>query len=298
MSPLRIGMIGLDTSHCEAFASLLHEEGHPHHIPGARIAAAFPGGSQAFSLSRNRVAGVTETMQKKHGVQIRDSIEAVAADADAFLLESVDGRQHLAQFAVLAPLRKPVFIDKPLACSSADARAIADLAARHGTPVLSASAIRFAAGASGLAEPAAVRACEAFGPMSILDDYPGYFWYGIHSADLLFSYMGRGCREVTAIHQKEADVLVGKWSDGRIGTVRGLQYAGAPVGATVFTEKGTRHSTTLGEPPPYALLLQKVIPFLQTGVSPIDIAETVQVMEFLDAAGQSLAAGGKPVALP
>jgi hypothetical protein len=39
-SPLRLGMIGLDTSHAEAFVKRLNNPEHPEHVPGAKIVAA------------------------------------------------------------------------------------------------------------------------------------------------------------------------------------------------------------------------------------------------------------------
>jgi len=42
-------------------------------------------------------------------------------------------------------------------------------------------------------------------------------------------------------------------------------------------------------------MLNKVIPFFQTGKSPISIAESLEIIAFLEAASQSLANGGKPV---
>jgi len=54
-----IGMAGLDTSHVPAFAGLLHDSTKEYHVPGARIAAAFPGGSPDFDLSINRVGQFT-----------------------------------------------------------------------------------------------------------------------------------------------------------------------------------------------------------------------------------------------
>lgn len=296
---LRLGMIGLDTSHCEAFTGILHDDKNPHHIPGARVVAAVPGGSKLCNVSYSRVANFTKAMQEKFGLEMRDSIDALARDCDAFLLESVDGRQHLEQFTILAKYGKPVFIDKPLACSRADAEAIAALAAKTKTPVMSASAVRFAAGAGGgaLRTAAAIHSCEAFGSMGILEDYPTYFWYGIHSADLLFSYLGKGCREVRIIHEKDMDLIVGHWDNGRLGTVRGLRTPGAAFGATVFAEDGVRHAIAAGDPPYYAMLLRQVIPFFQTGKAPIDLAETVEIIAFLEAAGASLAQNGATVRL-
>ena len=115
MDTLKIGMIGLDTSHCPAFTKLLNTDSDPYHVPGGRIVAAFPGGSQLCSVSRDRVAGFTQSLRDELHVPMVDSIAELGKKVDAFLLESVDGREHLEQFRALAEFGKPVFIDKPMA---------------------------------------------------------------------------------------------------------------------------------------------------------------------------------------
>jgi len=299
MDDLRIGMVGLDTSHCEAFVNVLNYEDRPHFVPGGKIVAAYPGGSELCAVSRDRVGKFTEAMRDKHGVAICDSIQEVVDQVDAISLNSADGRQHLEQFEILAEYGKPVFVDKPLACSFEEAGRMADIASDRGVPLMSASSIRFSAGVIGLVgEGEKVGSCEAFGAMYILDDYPTYFWYGVHGADLLFSYMGRGCSTARAVHQEEMDLLVGVWDDGRIGTVRGLRFSQHQFGCCVFTDKSTAHGVASSEPPGYSLLLEQVMRFFQTGVSPVEIGETVEIMAFLDAAEASLAKGGEAVDLP
>jgi len=289
MGDLKIGMIGLDTSHCPAFCKLLNRPDDPHHVPGGRVVAAWPGGSQAFSASRDRVAGFTKQVAEDFGVKICDSIAEVASQVDAVFLESCDGRQHAQQFAQLADAGIPVFIDKPFACSVEDADEMAELSAKKNVPLMSCSAIRYAVGIGDLHDSGRTISCEAFGPAPILDDYPGLFWYGIHSAEVLFSFMGSGCEEVECYAGPEAVLVVGHWSDGRIGTLRGFQHEKLKkFGATLATDQGLFHSLAAGDPPYYAMMLKKVIPFFQTGQSPIDIEETLQIVEFLDAANRAL----------
>ncbi|HOS44334.1 MAG TPA: hypothetical protein PK794_11620, partial [Armatimonadota bacterium] len=69
-------------------------------------------------------------------------------------------------------------------------------------------------------------------------------------------------------------------------------------GAVALTSDGLKSAIALGTPPYYFRLLQRVVPFLQTGVSPIPDAESVEIAAFLEAAGQSLASGGMRVELP
>lgn len=128
---LQVGLVGLDTSHVVAFTTMLNDPTHEYYLPGVKVISAYPGGSDLFSLSRNRVRGFTEDLTGKYGVTLYDSIESLVKDVDAIFLESVDGRQHLEQFRQMV-IGKPVFIDKPFTTSTADARAIIRLATRPG----------------------------------------------------------------------------------------------------------------------------------------------------------------------
>src|SRR5512133_1211654 len=97
-SELKIGLIGLDTSHVVAFTQLLNDAKNEHHIPGGKVVIAFPGGSKDFELSWSRVGKFTDELRDKWGVKIVDSPEAVAQGCDLLFIESVDGRVHLDQF--------------------------------------------------------------------------------------------------------------------------------------------------------------------------------------------------------
>jgi len=294
MDSLKIGMIGLDTSHCPAFVNIINDADNEFHISGAKVVKAFPGGSELFSSSISRVEGFTNEL-KELGVEICGSIEATAEGMDAFFLESVDGRQHLEQFKILAQYGKPIFIDKPFACCFEDAKAIVELAKEKNIPVMTASAIRYGKGIDVLHDGSKVEACEAFGPMALLDDYRDYFWYGIHSAETLYSFMGTGCRQVQTTSTDTIDVIVGTWADGRIGTLRGNRVGANGFGCMLTIEGETKFALVSSEIPYYALMMKKIIPFFQTGVSDIPVEESLEVIAFLEAASQSRQQGGKVI---
>ena len=111
---IRVGIIGTDTSHVTAFTKLLNDKNDPAHVPGARVVAAFKGGSPDVEASRTRVDKFAAELKDKWGVEFVDSIEALAAKVDAVLLESVDGRPHLEQVRPVFGAKKRVFVDKPL----------------------------------------------------------------------------------------------------------------------------------------------------------------------------------------
>jgi len=291
MKTLQIGIAGLDTSHVGAFANLLHDSSNEHHVPGGRITVAFPGGSPDFPLSIDRVEKFTTDLRETHKVEIVDSLAALRGKCDAVMLESVDGRVHAAQFREVAEWGLPVFIDKPLAISVADAREIAKIAEEKQVRVTSASAIRFAEAfrftlAAGGDEP--LLGADLFGPMAFVDGCPGYFWYGIHSVEMLFAAMGPGCQEVMVASAESHDVLVGRWADGRLGAVRGNRAGNNSFGGTIHRKTGSlAFDLSTGKKPYYASLLEKVIPFLAGEAEVVSLPEMIEVIGFLDAANRS-----------
>lgn len=294
---LKLGIIGLDTSHVISFGEVFNDETNEFHTAGARIVRGFPGGSQKFSKSHTRVEGFTAQLQQK-GVEMVGSIDELAG-LDGYLLESVDGDQHLEQFRALTAFGKPVFIDKPFTCSFAEAKEIYELSRQTGTPFMTTSCLRYSAGVSDLLPAGAeVRGVQAFGPMDMLPDYRDYFWYGIHMAEIIYSYLGCGCKAVRSLHYKNYDQISGEWEDGRFGSILGNRCNSGDFGATLITNRC--HLSGQGNPNiPYMYSLSKyLLEFMKTGISPINPAESLEIIAFLEAASQSLARGGELVELP
>ncbi|MST01014.1 MAG: gfo/Idh/MocA family oxidoreductase, partial [Pedosphaera sp.] len=72
---LKLGIIGLDTSHVTAFTEILNNPQNKAHVPGARVVAAFKGGSADIESSASRVDGFTKTLTEKYGVKLYETIE-------------------------------------------------------------------------------------------------------------------------------------------------------------------------------------------------------------------------------
>jgi hypothetical protein len=295
--PLRAGIIGLDTSHVVAFTKLLNDPKAPPEVAGVRIVAAYPGGSPDVPSSIDRVPGYTKTLRETYGVEIVDSIEALLEKVDVVLLESVDGRPHLEQAKPVLAARKPMFIDKPVAGSLADAIAIYELAKESGTPVFSSSALRFGPGIAAMraGKLGPVAGCDAYGPCELEEHHPDLFWYGIHGVETLYTIMGVGCDTVARSSTEGSDVAVGVWKDGRIGTFRGIR-AGAPhdFGATVFGAKGIGPS---GGYAGYQPLVVEIVKFFKTGEAPVAPEETLEIFAFMEAADESKRQEGRPVTI-
>src|SRR5205809_1243133 len=229
---LRLGIIGTDTSHVTAFAKTLNDPNAADHVSGARIVAAYKGGSLDIESSRNRIDRFTTELKDKWAVKMVDSITGLCSLVDGILLSSVDGRIHLEQMRMAVACNKPIFIDKPLASTLADARAIAKVAKDAGVPWFSSSSLRF--GAVQKMRGAKLEGATTWGPGPLEEHHQlDLSWYAVHPIEMLYTIMGTGCEEVTRMSTPDADVIVGRWKGGRIGTVRALRPY-ATYGAVVF----------------------------------------------------------------
>lgn len=294
--PIRAGMIGLDTSHVIAFTKVFNDPAATGDVGAVQIVAGFPGGTDVPS-SRNRVGKYTEQLRGM-GLVICDSVESLLERVDVVLLESVDGRPHLDQVVPVFKSGKPVFIDKPLAGSLADAIAIAELGKKYGVPWFSSSSLRFSPGILGLRleseKTGKVVGCDAWGPCPIEPTHPDLFWYGVHGVEILFTIMGPGCERVVRVKTAGTELVTGVWKDGRVGTFRGIRSGKSGYGALVFGERAIVRS---GEYAGYRPLCERIAAFFRTHEPPVDAAETIELFAFMEAADESKRRGGESVSI-
>ncbi len=297
-TPIRIGIIGLDTSHATAFTSLLNDPRDPNHVAGGKVTVAYPGGSSDWPLSRDRVAGFTEEVRSKHGVQIVDSPEAVADAVDLLFIESVDGRVHLDQFRRTVKFKKPTFIDKPLACKYSEAQEIVKLARENKVPIMSGGSIRFADNlVAALAEDPRgnpVTGCDVFGPLTWQPTQPGWFWYGIHLIEALVTVMGAGCKRVRVTANEHTDFMEAQWADGRVASVRGFRSECRKFGVTLHRQKDFKFiDTDESKRPVYACLVDAIMRSLPRGLEETPLEQTLEIIHILEAANQSRETGSE-----
>lgn len=290
--PLKVGIIGLDTSHATAFTNILNGSKQRPEAFGSRMVAAYPKGSPDIESSVSRVPGYTEAV-KKQGVEIVDTIEELAKRVDVVCLETNDGRPHFEQLIPVLKAGKPCFIDKPIAASLTDAVAIFEASKKFKVPVFSSSSLRF--GKNTLAVRGGsigkVTRCETTSPASLEKTHPDLFWYGIHGVESLFTVMGTGCVSVKRGTTADGKIeVVGDWGNGRVGTYReGKGYEGKAVG-----EKG---EAPVGSYDGYEPLLFEVLKFAQSGQPPVSEAETLEIYAFMEAADESKRQNGASVTL-
>src|SRR5438552_13155450 len=291
---LRVGMVGLDTSHVTAFTPVLNDPKNPNHVPGAKVVAAFKGGSPDIEASASRVEGYTKELREKYGVTIYDSIEELCRHVDAVMLESVDGRPHLEQAKPVIRAHKLLYIDKPMAASLKDALEIFRLAREAGVPVFSSSSLRYGKNTQAVRNGSIgkVLRAETSSPCHLGKTHPDLFWYGIHGVESLFTVMGTGCESVK--RGTTADGLIqvtGTWKGGRVGI-----YRENPKGYDGMA-KGEKAESPVGAYDGYHPLVAEVIKFFRTGIAPVAPEETIEIFAFMEAADESKRHGGAEVKL-
>ena len=293
---LKVGIVGLD-AHAVPWTKIINGPAAKPPISSMRIVAAVAAPSADIPFSADNIQQNVAAMREL-GVNVIDSIEELVKSVDVVMVLSIDGRPHLAQAKPVFAAKKPLFIDKPIAASLADIIEIFQSAQESGTPVFSNSALRYGPATVALANNprnGRVLGCDTYcSSKSILPGHPDLFYYGIHGCDMLFAIMGPGCQTVTRIKTPTADVVTGVWTDGRLGTFRGILEGQVGYGATVFCEK---EIVSAGKFEGYEPLLAEIVKFFQTGKAPVTVEETLEIYAFLAAADESLRHEGRPISI-
>lgn len=289
---LRVGIIGLDTSHAPAFTKTLNANPPIPSAEGCRVVVAYPKGSPDIKSSVERVPGYTEEI-KKMGVEIVDSIDDLLKQVDVVLIETNDGRPHFEQLLPCLKAGKPCFIDKPIAGSLSDAIAIFEASKKYKVPVFSSSSLRFGKNSLAIREGSIgkITRAETTSPASLEATHPDLFWYGIHGVESLFTVMGTGCQSVVRDMTPEGKIRVtGQWNGGRVGIfTEGGGYTGKAVG-----EKG---ESPVGSYDGYDPLVFAIVKFFHAGQPPVSPEETLEIYAFMEAADESKRQNGASVTL-
>ncbi len=293
---LRVGLIGLDSSHAVAFAKMINEQDGSLQMGDVKVVAAYAGGSPDLPASADRLEKFTGTITSM-GIEIVPSIEVLLTKVNAVIINSVDGRVHLEQARPVLEAGIPLFIDKPLATSLEDAQELFALANKHGTPCFSSSTLRFCPEVTTLVDEKPVGdvvGCIAYSPCKTDVTHPDLFWYGIHGVETLFTVMGPGCISVQRTKTEGADIVTGIWSDGRVGTFRGIRDGSLGYGVVTFGEKGIQQTVVK---PGYEQLVVEIVNFFRSRQPPVTPEQTLEIIAFMEAADISRGSGGKSVNL-
>ena len=292
----RVGIIGLSV-HSADFTQILNGEKATDKMQGCRVTSIFhPKGNEDVEFSSQQLNKFTEII-RAHGVEFVSSIDAVIGQSDAVMLLTNDGRPHLEQVLPVLKAGKPVFIDKPVADTFENVRALFRKSTEFGVPVFSSSALRYGKSVQDIARGITVGkvlGADAYGPAPLQASHVDLFWDGIHAVETLFTVMGPGCKWVSRAHTPESDVVVGSWGGDRLGIVRGLRGGRAGFGGTAYGANGI---ASIAGFQGYAPLVEAIVDFFRTKKAPVSMDETLEIYAFMQAAENSKRQSGARVNL-
>ena len=293
---IRLGIVDFDTSHVVEFTKRLNhiDIAEEQWVEGAQVVAGFRGTSRI--TEEEQIQKYTDTLVG-WDVQLVDRPEDLIGKVDGVLIESQEGGVHLDRARPFLAAGMSCYIDKPFACSIADAKEIVRLAEATKCALFSSSSLRYGLEVVEVQSDenvGAIMGAECWAPAALHPNNPGLFHYGIHAVEPLFALMGPGCREVTCTFTAGAEVSVGEWSDGRLGCVRGTRAGGWAYGFTVWGEKGVR-SSSINASTIYRELLKNIVRMFETGKPPLDLRQTLEIVAFIESAMKSAELGGLPI---
>ena len=288
---LRIGLLGSDSSHAERFSELLNRSDHPNYLADADARVVAIWGEDAKRTRQAAAHGRIET--------IVDSPNDLLGQVDAVFCITRHGGKHLELVRPYLEAKVPVFVDKPLATEPGEARAIVELARRHGTPFTSYSTVRFSADTQAFLAKArtlgGVRVGVYTGPASRRNPYGGVIYYAIHSIELMLMVQGTGIEWVEAVEGPAVDeqgngnmTAVCAWPDGATATLQLTVDARYGFRAMALGREGF-HCTDIDISDCYREGMKRILPCLRGETdSPVPIEQMIEAVQVGKAIDRSL----------
>lgn len=194
-----IGVIGIENSHTTHFVRHLNTEDRH---PGVRV-TTLVGGEPDRQAELKELGAITDVVAEPS-----DLIGKV----DAAIISTRDGGLHAKQALPLLETGMPVLVDKPLAASVADAKAMIDAAKANNALLLSSSALRAVPEMADLsqvdsAERGRTVAVNVIGPADPDSEYSGLSFYGIHEIEAALEICGNGPFGDVAVQRVEGCIV-------------------------------------------------------------------------------------------
>jgi len=296
---MKLGIVGAESYHTRAFAEIANVF---QLIRGVRVTHVW-GETEALAREKARIGRIPCVVRHP-----QDMIPQI----DAVLLCGRDGRHRLAAAKPFLKAGLPIYADKPLAASLADARTLLRLRTKAGVPLLSSSVIPLQAcvGAlkKGLGRVGELLGAQLVGPGDVNSPYSGLWFYAIHLTDLLVELFGPTVRQVQTATRGPAVSAVCSYADGRQVALAFRPNAAYEQAAQLFSVSATgrkglwqgaiaydRHPG-LKDPNPYVVLMRMIVRMFRTGKEPLSeqrMLAPVAILEAIEASRRT----GRPAAV-
>jgi predicted dehydrogenase len=309
---MRIGAIGIDSSHTPVFTNrinTLHKEGKTK----CQVTHFWDPGTHEWQHPDGPVQSAKDVAKWredtiKDGAKQVDTIDDLLKNVDGVMVLNISGHRHLELSVPSLARGMPTYIDKPLTCSIDQAKALLAMSRQYKARCYSASSLRFVTEIPKLDKEKIgnVIAIDAFGNGEVMDIMPGLWHYGCHSiemVDAIFAHLGHGggVKRVSAIasgtNTTGYHLLDMEYRDGRIARIRCDRNGAWAFGATVHGSKGIQQFV-VDFAPVYTRLVEGMVKFFENGVAPVSLRDIVENVAVMHCGNESIAQGGNWVEVP
>jgi hypothetical protein len=294
---IRLGFVGgAGIYHAKAFAGLIND-----HDPAAWRSAGLPVFDQQ-RLSGAQVAAIWDSdtaaarwLADMAGIpEVLGEMEDMIGRVDGVLVLDDMTLKHQSRARPFLSAGVPTFIDKPLSPDPAEAADLVALARESGAPMMSCSALRYSR------ELAEVRAdLAAIGPIvQATGTGPNeLIFYGVHPLELAYAVMGPGVEWVQNTGDETNALVRCVYPDGRAIVLQVLGKAQPGLQAAFFGERGWRLVEVRDVGYYSHSMLTEFVSMVRTGIMPIPLDHTLEIVEILAAGKRSRQEGGSRVHL-
>jgi predicted dehydrogenase len=280
---IRIGIVGSDNSHAIAFSKLCNVPDNNLRVEGAQVVAV-------FGEEEERTK---EVAQEGSIPKIVEKPEDMIGEIDAALVVFRHGGKHRQYTEPFLKAGIPTFVDKPLAVSSSDAKAMLELADSNGTPLTSFSTLRYAGDMLSFKQEAdelEITSAVFSGPADRESEYGGLPFYGVHIAEMMQALYGPGVRSVSATQHEKNIVAALHYEGGQMGTLNFFGDASYVFHMLAFGKKGWT-GRALDASTCYRDGLEVVLEMVRSGKRPLSNAALMEPVRVLEAIEESLNSG-------
>lgn len=259
------------------FIDLHIDEWHANNYPGwFRACKNFDGFElgYAWEESPNPEGKDLKAWCEEFGMIPAGSIEEVIEKSDALCVlapSNPEAHERLADLALRSG--KPLYIDKTFAPDKATAEKFFAIAQENGTPLMSSSALRYGE------ELNAALAENQFTYISTFGGGRTFNEYSIHQIEMIVATLGTGAVSVERVADCQTPHYIVRYPDGRGASMTYGSFGFSAIltgnGCCAFPLEGTRM---------FDHLLEKILDFYNSRVSPITAEQTIEVAAIREAA--------------
>jgi len=228
--------------------------------------------------------------------KVCDTLEEAAESTQGAFVCDMWGEYHKEQAMAFLQKGKPVFVDKPLAESVADAEAMIRAAKDNGTVLSTCSSLRFDPRLRKLKS----RIGKELGKPSIVTVccpcYQDIARYSVHGIEILMEVTGgaRVGRVRNIGTGTRRHLILVEFIDGCCGVIHSWENHAYSV---TFTGERGQDVAVLGAMESFKLMVEAVLDSFVTNLPVVDYDEALEVVKVIEAGTRSRAADGAPVDL-